>query len=330
MESARKLLIAASVAALLLTNLYATQAQTAGGDCHYFTDTGHYVCNEFLQFFETRGGVEIFGFPVSEAFDDPARGLRVQYFQCARMELHPYNSDPYKVQLGLLADELGYTYPPARPEQIPAFNSALHYYFHETSHVVSYAFLEYFSEHGGVDIFGYPRSEFMYEDGYIVQYFQRARMEWHPEYTTGPQMHLTYLGETYLERFPISEEYTQPQPPPLATTDDSASLSVGSVTRLDTSASVRYVITGRKGTQTVFVYVNDQQQKPVQNAVVRMTIRYPSDTQTYDLPATSASGFTRLSFDIRLSPPGQKVVIDVTVTYGGLSSTTQTFFLPWW
>jgi hypothetical protein len=328
MKSGRKLSIAALAAALLLTNLHTAQAQTAGGDCRYFTDTGHYVCDEFLQFFETRGGVEIFGFPISEEFDDPEHGLRVQYFQCARMELHPYNRDPYKVQLGLLADELGYIYPPARPEQIPAFNNTLHHYFPETGHVVSYAFLEYFRQYGGVDIFGYPRSEFMFEDGHIVQYFQRARMEWHPEDTTGSQMRLAYLGETFLERSPISEEYTQPQPPPLPTSDTAA--SAGSITRLDTSASVRYVITGRKGTQTVFVYVNDQQQKPVQSAAVRMTIHYPSGDQTHDLPATNASGFARFSFDIRLSPPGQKVVIDVTVTYGSLSSTTQTFFLPWW
>lgn len=326
MKSRQGSLVLALMVALLLSSISAGHPQTAGENCRYFTETGHYVCDEFRQFFETRGGLEIFGFPISEAFDDPARGLRVQYFQRVRMELHPYNRDPYKVQLGLLADELGYIYPRARPEQIPAFNSSLHHYFPETGHVVSYAFLEYFREHGGLDIFGYPRSEFTYENGYIVQYFQRAKMEWHPEDTAMP-MHLANLGEIYIERFPIPEEYTEPQPPPII---GPSTPCAGLVTRLDVSASVRYVITGRTGKQTVFVYVNDQQHKPVQGATARMVVHYQSGDQSYNFPPTNASGFAMYSFDILSSPPGRKVVIDVAVTNGCLSGTTQTFFLPWW
>lgn len=311
--------------ALVLSSLYAVPPQVAGDNCRYFTETGHYVCGEFLQFFETRGGTDLFGPPISEAFEDPTRGLRVQYFRRARLEWHPYNPDPYKVQLGLLVDELGYIYPPARPEQIPPLNSAMHRYFPETGHVVSFAFLEYYSKYG-VDIFGYPRSEFMYEGGRIVQYFQRACMEWHPEDAASP-IHLTDLGQLYLERFPISEQYTQPQPPPA--TGDLGSSAV-TVTRLLVSASVRFVTTGRTGTQTVFVYVSDQQQKPVQNAFVRMIVHYPSGDQIYDFPPTNATGFTRFSFDIPPSPPGQKVIIDVLVAYGNLIGSTQTFFRPWW
>lgn len=327
MKGGQRSLVLALIVALLLSSLSARHLQTADGDCAYFTETGHYVCNEFRQFFETRGGLEIFGYPISEAFDDATRGLRVQYFQRARMELHPYNRDPYKVQLGLLADELGYIYPPARPEQIPAFNSSLHHYFRETGHVVSYAFLEYFRKRGGLDIFGYPRSEFIYENGRIVQYFQRARMEWYPEDTVMP-MHLANLGEIYLERFPIPEVYTKPQPPPGG---GPVAPCVGLVTRLEVSASVRYVITGRTGTQTVFIYVNDQQQNPVQGAAASMIVRYPSgDQPSYTFPPTNAGGFAMRSFVIRSSPPGRKVVIDVTVTDGCLTSTTQTFFQPWW
>ena len=313
--------------AVLLGGVSATYPQTTAGNCRYFVETGHRVCDEFLQFYETRGGTEIFGYPLTEAFDDPTHGLRVQYFQRARMERHPDNPDPYKVQLALLVDELGYRYPPARPEQIPASNSALFRYFPETGHVVSYAFLDYFREKGGLDIFGYPRSELMYEDGYIVQYFQRARMEWHPEVISGPQMRLTNLGEIYIERFGIPGDYDKP----LSAQDDPYAPPTGpSVTGLYVSASVRYVITGRQGTQTVFVYVTDQRQQPVQGAAVRMTVHYQSADQRYEFEPTNASGFTRRGFEISLSPPGQKVVIDLTVTYGGLTATTQTFFLPWW
>lgn len=317
------LILIAVVGVVLLGSVSAAYAQSPVGNCRYFVETGHYVCDEFLEFYDTRGGSEIFGFPLTEAFKDPALGLRVQYFQRARMEWHPNNPAPYKLQLGLLADELigklGYHFPHPLPEQIPPFNNDVHHYFSETGHVVSHSFLKYFREKGGVDIFGYPRSEFMYEDGYVVQYFQRARMEWHPEFASGSRMRLTNLGETYLELFPVSGETLGPfihiEYP---------------VTELSISASVRYAITGRQGIQTVFIYVNDQQNKPVQGAAARMVVHYQSGDQSYEFKPTNASGFTRYGFDLSPSLPGQKVVIDVTVTYAGLTATTQTSFLPWW
>jgi len=318
------------IVSLLAASIAATHPQPPSGKCEYFIETRHYVCDEFLEFFKARGGVDTFGYPLTEAFDDPTRGLRVQYFQRARMEWHPYNPDPYKVQLGLLIDELGYIYSPISKDERPAFNSSVHHYFSETGHVVSYAFLSYFREKGGVDIFGYPRSEFMYEDGYIVQYFQRARMEWHPEAATGSQMRLTNIGELYIEKSGIPGGYDKPMDPPIGPEDDPSKTPEPWITRLNASASVRYVIMGRQGTQTVFVYVNDQGREPVQGATVRAIVRYQTGDQTHTCDATNASGFAKCSFDIQLSPPGEKVIIDVKVDYGGMTATTQTFFLPWW
>jgi len=124
MRKARSSLTVAVMVAVLLGSVSATYPQTTAEDCRYFVETGHYVCGEFLEFYETRGELEVFGYPLTEAFDDPTHGLRVQYFQRARMEWYPDNPDPYRVQLGLLVDELGYHFPPVRPEQIPASNSA--------------------------------------------------------------------------------------------------------------------------------------------------------------------------------------------------------------
>jgi hypothetical protein len=311
-------------------NTSAAHRPAQGKDCQYFSETGHFVCDEFLDFFETRGGLEIFGYPLTEAFNDPTRGLWVQYFQCARMEKHPDNPEPYRVLLGLLADEMDHNFPPVRSDRIPASNSSLHHYFPETGHVVSYAFLAYFREHGGVDIFGYPRSEFMYEDGCTVQYFQRARMEWHPESVSGPQMRLTNLGEAYVERFGVPGNYDDPRTPPGAVGADALTPAPGLVTKLKVSASVRHIIAEQGGRQTVFVYVTDQRQQPVPGVGVAITVRYPSGDVRYECPSTDASGFTMHSFDILSSLPGKNVVIDVAATYGSLSETTQTFFLPWW
>jgi hypothetical protein len=333
MRSKRSPRIVFVLAAVLIGSVSATYPQAPSGDCRYFVETGHYVCDEFLTYYDTRGGLEIFGHPISEAFDDPARG-RVQYFQNARMEMHPENVFPYRVQLGLLVDELGYQFPVATPDKVPAFNTALRHYFPETGHVVEYSFLDYFREKGGLDIFGYPRSEFLYEDGRIVQYFQRARMEWHPEDSSGLQMRLSQMGEVYIERFGVPEGQEQPVSPDkleAPATGASTATPQSTVTRLNVSASVRYVITGREGGQTVFVYVTDQQQQPVSGAAVDMVVQYPSGDQPYQFDQlTNESGFAGYYFDIQPASPGQKVVIAVMVTYGSLTGTTQTFFLPWW
>jgi hypothetical protein len=334
MRSKRSPPIVVVMAAVLISGVAATLPQPPSDDCRYF-ETGHYVCDAFLRFYETRGGLEIFGNPITRACDDPALGLYVQYFQNARMEWHPYNPPPYQVQLGLLVDELGYQFPPASSDRIPTFNTSLRHYFPETRHVVEYSFLDYFREKGGIDIFGYPHSEFMYEGGRIVQYFQRARIEWHPEITSGSQMRLTPLGEIYVERFGVPEGCDEP----VNTANIIEQPIVGTptvtpqpmVTKLNVSASVRYIITGREGGQTVFVYVTDQRQQPVSGAVANMVVHYPSGDHPYEFNEPSNdSGFTGHYFDILPTSPGQKVVIAVTVTYGNLTGTTQTFFLPWW
>ncbi len=300
------------VCAVAFGNVAAVYPQAAG--CRLFAETGHYVCDEFLTFYDARGGLEIFGYPLTEAFVDPNCGLLVQYFQRSRMEWRPYNPDPYKVQLGLLVDELGHNYPPVSSDQIPAFNSSTHHYFPETDHVVSYAFLDYFRAKGGLDIFGYPRSEFMYEDGYIVQYFQRARMEWHPEAAPDSQIRLTEIGEIYVDEFDIDIS-------PIA----------GEPKELLLSASVQRAIIGRDEPQVVFVYVTDQHWDPIPGAIVLGVIHYPSGDQGCTFNPTDERGFARCEFDLLPTlPPGQKVVVDVNVAYGSLTATTQTFFIPWW
>jgi hypothetical protein len=56
-------------------------------------------------------------------------------------------------------------------------------FFSETNHHVSdrAGFLNYWRENGGVLLFGYPISEEIVENGRVVQYFERARFEYHPE-----------------------------------------------------------------------------------------------------------------------------------------------------
>jgi len=70
----------------------------------------------------------------------------------------------------------------------PGPDSATRVYFQATGHTLQGPFYEYWKSHGGLWMFGYPLSEEYQEvsatDGkvYTVQYFERQRFEYHPEF----------------------------------------------------------------------------------------------------------------------------------------------------
>ncbi|MDQ5824376.1 MAG: hypothetical protein M3441_09235, partial [Chloroflexota bacterium] len=150
----------------------------------YFPQTGHNLTGEFLKYWQAHGGLAIFGYPLTEAFTEG--GYTVQYFERNRFELHPENQPPYNVLLGRLGADLtrGRTFAGVAPFE----SSPGHVYFPETRHSLHFGFLGYWERNGGLAQFGYPLSEEIREisptDGkeYTVQYFERARFEYHPEY----------------------------------------------------------------------------------------------------------------------------------------------------
>ncbi|HVB64448.1 MAG TPA: prenyltransferase/squalene oxidase repeat-containing protein [Nitrolancea sp.] len=89
------------------------KAPATAGDpqrCIFYQETGHNACNGFLAYWNHFGGVDSFGYPLTEEFTavDAATGrtTTVQYFQRARFEWHPGSAPQrYDVQLGLLGSE---------------------------------------------------------------------------------------------------------------------------------------------------------------------------------------------------------------------------------
>ena len=53
-------------------------------------------------------------------------------------------------------------------------------YYRQTGHYIKDAFLNYWLMNGGLTLYGYPITEETQIDGVPVQYFQRARFEYHP------------------------------------------------------------------------------------------------------------------------------------------------------
>ncbi|MBU6152507.1 MAG: hypothetical protein KGR25_13730, partial [Chloroflexi bacterium] len=53
---------------------------------------------------------------------------------------------------------------------------------------------------GGLDLFGYPTSEELEENGVIVQYFQRARLEYRSDRPEGSRVQPGLIGDELLVR----------------------------------------------------------------------------------------------------------------------------------
>lgn len=183
----------------------ATQAQTTS---RFFPETGRTVSGRFLDYWNANGGLAVFGFPLTEQFEE--QGRSVQYFERQRFEAHPENARPYDVLLGRLgAQLLGPLPPPAdiRPQGC--------LWFPETQHNVcnqqgSLGFASYWQRNGlefegsrntktyreSLALFGFPLTEpltYTNSSGQTItaQWFERARFEWHP---TNPDAYKVLLG----------------------------------------------------------------------------------------------------------------------------------------
>jgi hypothetical protein len=179
----------------------------------YFNETGHTLNGAFLDYWLQHGGLDLFGFPLTEPFEEVSAtdGKRylVQYFQRERFEYHPENrGTPFEVLLGLLTVDLlrldcrgfGAAPPPGGP--LPGDRA----YFQPTGHNLAGRFKQYWDRRGGLAVYGYPVSEEFAEtspiDGksYTVQYFERARFEYHPDAPPDYQVQLALLGTEVLRR----------------------------------------------------------------------------------------------------------------------------------
>lgn len=150
----------------------------------------------FARFWEANEGQQRLGLPYTAPIYQTLGGTRyiVQYTQRARLEWHP----GYGVQLGLLGNPISdqrrdVSHEPAfQPMPTPVASPPPTCRFvPETSHYLCGNFRTYYTSLGAsaVTVLGYPRSEQFTEyllvanvpQPFTVQYFQRQRLEHHPE-----------------------------------------------------------------------------------------------------------------------------------------------------
>jgi hypothetical protein len=189
----KKILIPAIVCLavpLLLVTFRAGQAQQ--DTAVYFPETGHYVDEPFLPYFQAQGGARTWGSPITEAFEE--NGQLVQYFERSRMECPAEGQSPCEPRLSAVGELLGHQSPRVPPVPDSMIKDGLCRYFPETGHNVCFSFLTYYLDKGGPETLGPPISELVVQPGVVCQYFSRASLEWHTDRPASAAMQLGALG----------------------------------------------------------------------------------------------------------------------------------------
>jgi D-alanyl-D-alanine carboxypeptidase len=172
-------------------------------DCNV-PESGEPICGEFLAYWESNGGLPVFGYALTESFvelsSDTLLDYEVQYYERERFELHPENvGTPYVILLGRLGVDV-LTANGIDWMTLPQANPSDAHYMDATGQAIAQEFWGYWSSHGldfgdeGVSfreslaLFGYPVTPAEIEtnadgDTVLTQWYERARFELHADDT---------------------------------------------------------------------------------------------------------------------------------------------------
>lgn len=184
----------------------------AQSDQRCFLETGYCISGPIRRYWEQNGGLPVFGLPISplqietvESWTGP-----VQWFERDRLEDHSAQGR------GVLAGRLGVEYleRQGRPWQFRPLGGPLPGCrgFVETGYYLCGGFRTYWERNGGLVRFGFPVTDAITEEieGRVltVQYFERRRMEYHPDNRPPFDILLGLLGREL-------RQSTPPFPPPV-------------------------------------------------------------------------------------------------------------------
>jgi len=199
----------------------ALQSPTGSPSPEQTTDGSYALSQVFSPFWNANGGLPIFGQAVTKEL--VANGYTAQYVERQRFEYHPENAGTrYEVLLGNVGvEDATYRgllrsryFKAASAKRSPTANCS---YFRETSQWLCGGFQTYWKQNGlefgdlnvsfreALALFGYPISEEFRLDGVTVQYFERARFEWHPENPTEYRVLLGRLGTDIATRAGLTQ-----------------------------------------------------------------------------------------------------------------------------
>lgn len=179
----------------------------------------------FATYWQTNGGLPVFGYPLTPAREEvnaeTGTVLLTQWTERNRLESHPNEAPPYNIQIGRIGAErlaqLGRD-PQTEGREAGPLPGCL--WFEATGHNVcnqagGLGFRSFWESNGLLDprldsygrslaLFGLPLTEARMErsplDGelYLMQWFERARFEWHPDNPDAFKVQLGLLGQEAL------------------------------------------------------------------------------------------------------------------------------------
>jgi hypothetical protein len=172
-----------------------------------FAETQQCISGPIKTYWQTNGGLAVFGYPITAQRDEVVEGrtLLVQWFERDRLEIQ---TDGLVTAGRLGARVLELTNQPWQfgSGTMPAAEQTSHgigrcRLFAETGYALCGKFYAYWEQNGGLARFGYPigNETLTQIDGrwLWVQYFERRRMEYHPELAgTTYEILLGLLGTT--------------------------------------------------------------------------------------------------------------------------------------
>jgi endonuclease YncB( thermonuclease family) len=197
----RRILHAITLAIMLIGSAFLSRAASVHAAEQCFVETGYCIDGPIAEFWNKQGGLPVFGFPIGPAETITIDGKQItqQNFERQRIEYHPSNAKPYDILLGRLgADVLT-----GQGRDWYAFGKSGNQpgcmYFAQTDQSVCGLVLERWKATGieldgrsgltdaeRLALHGLPLSGLVTEtlsDGrqYQVQWFERTRIELHPQ-----------------------------------------------------------------------------------------------------------------------------------------------------
>lgn len=165
----------------------------------YFPETRQSVSHDFLKLWQGQGGLDAFGFPIGA--EQMKGDTLVQQFERARFEWLPENAGAGGAQPQVGLSNLGQERAAALGLSWPrGSDPGTGKYFPGTGQAVTGEFYDYWLNNGAERVFGMAISPAQNmnspSDGksYMTQWFERARMEIHPDLPAGKRVVLGTLG----------------------------------------------------------------------------------------------------------------------------------------
>ena len=312
----RKLFTLVITVGLLSTSWVSVHAQQTP-TVKFFNETGHNVKGEFLKFYnKNTNATFIYGYPITEEFTSKD-GRTVQYFQRARFEYRAELSEGQRVYLTSLGRETFTTSGPINVSNTFACRP-----YPETGFSVCFSFLEFFDLYGGSAQFGYPISGFEYHENKLVQYFEKARLEWQPWKVEGQRVVVTDLGRITFDK--LRED------PALLLQVKPLDNTIQTVTNLQVRSFVWKAVTLATDSQQIYIIVQDQALQPVANANCTIFIHWTDGRTDSNSVSTSANGIGLVALTFTNQPPGGLINIDVACISNNQNASTKTSFRIWY